>query len=360
MKTFEMKLRGFGMFSLVAMSALPLFFASCSSDNDPVETESEVTDGFTEIQLSGLLLDGNIGEWNAKTSNTRSATTGPTTNYLSSGETINLTVNKYNTTGSVETQLYQQTATVSGNSGVLTTTTRMFYPYDDLSVDVYGYKNCSIPEVGSGDNKTTPVKNGISLITDVNLDQSTAANYNASDFLWAQATNQSRSDSNITLTLAHMMARIKLDIKGTSEVAGLNLKLKQIKLGSVIYKSTYTVNRSSKTENVTAGNTTGDIILFKSENGVTINKDLSESCKAILVPQKLTAAKTITLETVDSKGNAGKSFTFEIASGKEFEQGKSYTYTVTVSTQKLTVEAKITDWDEVTAEEIDAEYNFGN
>jgi hypothetical protein len=69
MKTFEMKLRGFGMFSLVAMSALPLFFASCSSDNDPVETESEENE-LTEIQLASTILTGNVSEWSANTRGT--------------------------------------------------------------------------------------------------------------------------------------------------------------------------------------------------------------------------------------------------------------------------------------------------
>jgi hypothetical protein len=350
-----------GILSLMTMGAL---LASCSNNDDPVvSNEPEEATGLTEIQLSGLLLDGNIGEWNAKNPSTRDAAVStPTTAYLGNGETINLTVNKYNSTGSVETQLYQQVATVSGTSGVLTTTNRMFYPYDGLNVDVYGYKNCTVPEVENGDSKTTPVKDGIVLTTDVKLDQYNTTSYEASDFLWAQATDQARDTKNITLTLAHMMARIQLTITGTSEVEGLNLKLKQIKLGGVIYKSTYTVNRDSKTENVTADTDadTDDIILFYDKDGVTINKDLKESCKAIIVPQKLTAAKTITLETVDSNNAAGKSFTFEIASGKEFKQGKSYNYEVTVSTQKLTVEAKITDWDEVATESVDANYQFGN
>jgi hypothetical protein len=354
-------LKQMGAISLLTMGALPLLLASCSSNGDDPINSSE-NDELTEIRLAGNVLDGSVSDWLARMSNTRSSST-PSTKALAENETMNVTVNKT----SDESQLYQM-STTANSSGVLNGEYRMFFPSDGGNVDIYAYRGCTVPTVEA--TTANPVKNGIVLTTDVKTDQSTDENYTASDFIYGQACNQAKTPDNISITLGHMLSRIQLKVKGaaassteTDQLAKLGLKLKKITLSAIQYKSTYTINKTTQTTAVSpTGNETSEITLYSKENAdaVAINKGLDlGTLKAVVLPQ--TVGKdgiTVTLHTIDANNKAGKSFTFTILKGSNIEQGKSYTYNVTISTEALNVAAQITDWDEVAAQDVDADYSF--
>jgi endonuclease G len=351
MKTFEMKLRGFGMFSLVAMSALPLFFASCSSDNDPVETES-MENELTEIQLSGVEISSLIDNWSGNAPATRATSSAIN---LTSGSTVNVTVN--NTSSKV--QMYQQTLT-AGTNGALSGKAKMYFPADGNGVDVYAYNGVkTIPTVDS----KTPVKANTELSIENEADQSTTDNYTKSDFIFGQKLAQSRENSNITVELKHLLSRIKLTVAGSDQVGDLNLKLTKITLDAVKYKGTYTVGTT--VGDVSVSDETSPIILYNKSDGIVINDELTLSdIKAVVMPQTLAAATKITFSTYDTNNKKeGKDFTFSIPADTKFEAGKSYNYKVTVATKGITVIGTIVDWVNGFTNgdtEIDAEYNFGN
>jgi hypothetical protein len=53
----------------------------------------------------------------------------------------------------------------------------------------------------------------------------------------------------------------------------------------------------------------------------------------------------------------GKSFTYTFPKDTNYEAGKSYNYTVTLSSYGLNVTAKITNWDEQENKEISADFD---
>jgi hypothetical protein len=350
MKTFEMKLRGFGMFSLVAMSALPLFFASCSSDNDPVETESEDNE-LTEIQLASTILTGNVSEWSA---NTR----GTDVTYTNVSKTW-ATINTHN---SAQDPLYNQELTYSSTKNLLTGSTAMYYPVNGENVDVYLYNgNCTVdPNTNSG-----KVKHGSKLTVTAYTNQTkvNASNQEGSDFIYGHAIDQKRRTDNLTVSMKHLMSQFTLDVKvGTdSETKKLNLRISEITLGKLINTSTYTVDSTKVNSLDTKGQAADATITLYSSDGVALSawngQDSTEkSLRAIFLPQNM-KGKVLTISTKELDSNqAGKSFTYTFPD-TDFKEGKKYVYTMTVSAMSLNITAKVVDWETQSNVDIEAGYD---
>jgi hypothetical protein len=349
MKTFEMKLRGFGMFSLVAMSALPLFFASCSSDNDPVETESEENE-LTEIQLASTVLTGSVGEWSANTRATSATYTNVSEAYA--------TINRYDD----KTQLYNQKLSYSGTLNLLTGDKAMYYPTDGTNVDIYLYNGNYKIDTNTNEGK---VKSGSKFTVSALADQTNenSSNQEKSDFIFGQKLNQQRSVNNVEVTMDHLMSQFALNVTaGTdSNTQALKLRITKITLGKLINTSTYTVGSEIDTLVTKELASDTEIILYNNSDGVALttwNSDgnKGKSLKAIVLPQNM-KGKTLTISTKEvGSETAGKSFTYTFPN-TELKKGKKHVYNMTVSAMSLKVTAKVLDWDEQTAVDIEAGYD---
>jgi hypothetical protein len=332
MKLFTSNAREMALISMFTLSAAPILFSSCSK-----ESEENTTKSVTEIRLRSAVVEGSVADW------TRAS--AGTTN-LNSGKTIFVTVNKVN-----HTQLYQQELT-AGSNGVMSGEETMYFPLDGTNVNIYAYQGTiSIPEVESSDNgNTTPVKERTELTVTTDSIQTTTAKREASDFIYGEKTNVERTSDHITVQMAHMFARVTLNVSADSSISGFRAKLKKVTISDVINKATYTVGN---TDNAVVASTSNDdkatLTLFSSADGIDVPSNFSQKDTAVVVPQSMNG-KVLTFATDQ------KSYTFKFSNTK-FEAGKSYAYNVKLTAIGLTIAVEVKDWKAQDAVDIDAEYD---
>jgi hypothetical protein len=313
-------------------------FSSCSKDNGL--TNDIDSDDLTEIKLTSTIVNGNISSW------TRTRGDGDGTTPVPADDTLRLCVN--NATG---TKLYLQTIT-AGNDGKMTGATAMYFPISGDNVDLYAYRGTL--NFDSNTKKET-LENGTIINASVLVDQSTSDNYKVSDFIFGETLNQKRTHEQVEVILGHVFSRIVVTVKGSEDIAKQNMKLTAIKVNGSIIKGTYTIGESSNTWTTSTSDDDKKSITFfnSTDGGVAITaENVVKEQKAVIVPQSMAGN---TLELVTNYND--KSFTYTFPEGTKYEAGKSYNYTVTLSSYGLNVTAKITDWDEQKNQDISADFD---
>lgn len=341
MKVLKSTRRGMGLAALIALSASPLLFTSCSSHEDPINSESE-TNGLTEISLASNVVNGNANEWASKANvaSTESSSSTSTTDVTK----VHASINNHVT----EAKMYDQDLNASDDAEkLLKGTTRMFYPTTGENVDIYLYNGGNWE--ASGD-----VKSGSTITVTAEADQSATSGRDASDFIFGQAINK-RTKESVEVTMYHMMTQFDLtvNVEEATKAQFGDLKITSIELNNLATSATYTINRDKDAYEMTPGSTTGNFTMFKSSTGVALSswEAPTDGIAAIFVPQSV-ADKTLTITT-----SANKTFKYTFPKGITFDQGKKYVYTISISGMELKVTAKVVDWDVQDNVDIDASYD---
>lgn len=166
----------------------------------------------------------------------------------------------------------------------------------------------------------------------VKEDQSDPSGYLASDLLFAKQTIEKvgKSTNTVGLTFSHQLSRIELQIDNTEKQEDLNdatVIINNTKIGATFNLSTGLIEVSDKESS--------DIIL---------SKDVGEASVlyAVVVPQTINSGTK--LFTIDI---GEKEFTATLGSNMKFESGKSYTFTINLKSQDVTLtlgDLKVNDW----------------
>lgn len=291
------------------LAAAALAFAACGND------ETDNWNG--EIRLrSGLDVQ----------QTTRAATNIQATQF-DSGENIDVYITEATTTEhpTITTTYGRPLVYTVGDGGALSTTKQPFYPSSGNGVNIFAVypKGTSIAA-----NNTFTIKD----------DQSTDANYKASDLMYGAPTNNatvSRTKDAVSLTFTHLLSKVTVELvsgAGNPSLDGAVVKLKNVKPST-----TLTANNSTKSIS-TADGTATDITVMTATSSVL-------SGSAIVVPQTLaTTFIEVTLATggvltSNTLTNGGNSLTSVV-----LESGKAYKYTITVNLTSLDVTSSITPW----------------
>lgn len=160
----------------------------------------------------------------------------------------------------------------------------------------------------------------------VNADQSTLANYKASDFLWGKASGMAPAEEAVPITTTHSMSNILVYLEAgdgftADDFAALS---KSVKVCNV--KNNATINLATGVATATGSAT--DITLYNE----------GEYYRALIVPQTVadgTNLLTITVEGVD--------YTF--AKGFTFEANKQHKFTMIINKTSGGVDIGIGGWD---------------
>lgn len=160
----------------------------------------------------------------------------------------------------------------------------------------------------------------------VKADQSTLANYKASDFLWGKASGMAPAEEAVPITTTHSMSNILVYLEAgdgftADDFAALS---KSVKVCNV--KNNATINLATGVATATGSAT--DITLYNE----------GEYYRALVVPQTVadgTNLLTITVEGVD--------YTF--AKGFTFEANKQHKFTMTINKTSGGVDIGIGGWD---------------
>ena len=172
----------------------------------------------------------------------------------------------------------------------------------------------------------------------VNTDQSTNAEYLASDLLWATASSE-KTETAIPLTFSHKLAKINVTLVPENEDDDLN--------GATI--SIYNT-KTSTTFNPTTG-VISDATGEPQEIIAGVTTDDAYTASAIVIPQEV-SGKFIKIT------HEGKTYYYKLSSGKTLASGTSYSFTLSVKGKQLiNTGSSINPWnpDSEEGEEGDAE-----
>lgn len=258
--------------------------------------------------------------------------------------------------------------TTPGDLTLVTTSNQPYFPENkSKTIDIYAFS----PRTGVYTTTTAE----LSTLTAQNVfstkaDQTTDANYLASDFVWGNATGvtytqASSTTSRIGITMEHMLSKVNVNIapgdgmEGSStdilsKLDGVKITLNKVKLDGTVNFTTGAVSVRAD-DGTTYTNTPTGVVLtsatdktkkttFTSGSTTTYNACTSS---AIIIPQKL-AKGTDTdpfLEISIPNGTTTPSiYKVKLSADITLDAKKVYTFNIIVNAQSLSLTTSITNW----------------
>lgn len=158
----------------------------------------------------------------------------------------------------------------------------------------------------------------------LSADQSTEQKYYACDFLAGKATNVAPTESDVPITVNHLMSQISIEL-----VAGNGFTDESLAASSVAIKINNLLTQS------TINLATMEAVASGSGTEVTPWKD-GNAYRALIVPQTVEEGNLITV-TVDERE-------FNLTGGFTFESGNLHKFTVTVNKVSNGINVGINQW----------------
>lgn len=281
-----------------AIAALAL--TACSNDD--------------EIKVGGdnaILLTSSLN-----VAETRAATDIQTSAF-DAGETVDVYITEHNG-GNNPTTYPQPIEYSTAAGGALTVGTQYYYPTSGNGVNIYALY---------------PATAATGELFTIKDDQSTDANYKASDLMYGKpATNNpvSPSANAVDIRFSHLLSKVTINLKPGANVTSLDGA--EVKLLGVKPSTTLTASKDGCSIGAASGDATPITVMTATET-VT-------SGSAIIVPQTL--PEMFLQVTLD-----GATLTGKLDSGApELTAGNAYTYNITVNMRggALEIEGSITPW----------------
>lgn len=284
---------------LAAIAALAL--TACSNDD--------------EIKVGGdnaILLTSSLD-----VAETRAATDIQTSAF-DADETVDVYITE-NNGGNNPTTYPQPIEYTTGAGGALTVGTQYYYPTSGNGVNIYALY------------PATAATGELFTIAD---DQSTDANYKASDLMYGKPASNpvSPSANAVNIKFTHLLSKVTINLIEGANVTSLNGA--KVELLGVKPSTTLTADINGYSITAASGNATPITVMTATET-VT-------SGSAIIVPQTL--PEMFLQVTLD-----GATLTGKLDSGApELTAGNEYTYDITVNVRggALEIEGSITPWDD--------------
>ena len=299
---------------LATMFAAAFAFTSCSSDD--AESQTQKVDQNRTIRLVSTLEKGG----------TRSTTDPQSGTSLSTSS--NLAIWAINTTADPDETLEngnneQYSVDGNGNLTPKTATNTMTWP-EGATLDFYAYA-----PYNSGYSYNAA--NGFS----VQADQSTEADYLASDLVLARATGKTYdAQTPVALSFNHMLSKVNITIK---EDANSNVDLANAVVSITNTLPTTTFNPSTGELGVASGEVTEITAATIAADLVEGDATSTATACAVVVPQNL-AAETAFVKIVTA-GEDSKTLIGKLSAATTLEGGNSYSMTISVGeiTEPVTI-----------------------
>ena len=216
--------------------------------------------------------------------------------------------------------------TADGNGGLtaVNTESKVYYPKTG-SVDIYAYapyqSTWNVTDVNANQDFT------------VQADQSSEANYLASDLIWATPkTGQASTTDALALPFAHKLSKININI--VNNRSGLSLKGATVSILNTVRTATISPSTGAVAakDGVTASAVTAAAYGTESEPTATTASPTTAS--AIIVPQTIAANTKFIQVVTNAAQNNNESITLTAkigTSAKTFAANKRYKYTLTIN-----------------------------
>lgn len=237
---------------------------------------------------------------------------------FAAGTDISVMVND-NTTGDIVVTYPLQTYTADGIGG-LSTSVKQYYPASGSSVNICAYH---------------PWDAQASLTFSVKADQTSTANYRASDLMWARLTNVTKDtpEADRVLKFDHLFSKVIIKLLKGNGVTDAEMNAARIMLGDndLVMGGTFGASDGSFERD----NTNKGTLLIATDAGTSLHA-------AVVVPQDMDGKKLTVGFVANDIVYATQSYIIPPAT--IFEAGMKYTYTITVNKAELVVTTEITDW----------------
>lgn len=247
------------------------------------------------------------------------AATDIQTSAFDAGETVDVYITE-NNGGNNPTTYPQPIEYSTAAGGALTVGTQYYYPTSGNGVNIYALY---------------PATAATGELFTIKEDQSTDANYKASDLMYGKpATNNpvSPSANAVDIKFSHLLSKVTINLIAGANVTSLDGA--KVELLGVKPSTTLTAGINGHSITAASGDATPITVMTATET-VT-------SGSAIIVPQTL--PEMFLQVTLD-----GATLTGKLASGApELTAGNAYTYDITVNMRggALEIEGSITPWDD--------------
>lgn len=292
---------------LFAATALTL--AACSNDEN-------LNDGPVPIRLSSGIEVQEV---------TRAAT-DIQGNAFGAGESVDVFIREDVPTGQTATTKYEFPLTyTTGTGGAMNPPAgkQPYFPTSGNGVNIYAYYPVDVVRY---------IEDTETVEFTVKSDQSTDADYKASDLMFAEAANVSRTANAVPLTFTHRLSKVTIILEAGAGLEEADLVGAKVELLDV--KPEVTITTITCSISAAEGDPT-NITVFTSAEGAL-------SGSAIVVPQELPAR--FVRVTLDDGGVLVGTLSGNVR--PNLESGNAYTYTITANLTGLDITASITPWNE--------------
>ena len=311
-KSKKQMAKGLCLFAGVALGAAVL--AGCSSE-DLSRTQGG---GQPKVEVTASVLSAELQAATRAADGLNIASTG----FSDNTKTVYIGVNK-GSAGASDWTGYEFGISGTGNSQTLTAppSNGPEFPSGVTSVSVYGWYPYNSA------NKTFTV----------NSNQSSDANYNASDLMLANSQTCSHDGSSVTaanLTFRHALTKMKVTV-----TPGANVTINSITLKSM--KPTVTINDADKA-NLSVGEASGevtDITLFSGSSTSAVTQ-------CAVFPGQEKAAGALLVVNASANGGSPTDVTYSLDGAKTFSADKQYVMNIALNATAVeTGSVTLTGWE---------------
>lgn len=193
--------------------------------------------------------------------------------------------------------------------------TTLYWRDNQTPVDIYGYypgaNAISDPAAYMfevKENQNAPAANG------------DLAGYEASDLLWGKVSKIQPTDQTIVVKYGHILAGVRVSLQKGTGISDIEWE----KLGKTVL-----IDNTVRTANVDLG--TGTVTPVGSIDRSVQMLEQSEDYRAIVIPQTISAGKTLISVTID-----GTAYTHKLTSAMNYQAGKLHNFTITINKSETT------------------------
>ena len=216
------------------------------------------------------------------------------------------------------------------NNGHLSFSQPQYFPANGNGIDVYGvYPNSVMPGAAA-----------FSVLTY----QSDAANYRASDLMYASCVTNHKKGTPVSLSFQHKLSKVTVELVAGKGFEGAEADLNdaEVKITNTSTKCTFDAINKNGIGTISASTSSSDI------QDITIgtwNSESKNKMSAIVIPQTVSAGKELFEVTLNGINKPYK-YKIPAGSGVTFSEGKVYNYKLTVNKAGIVVNSTITNWDD--------------
>ena len=308
--------------------ALLAALASCSNDH--------VLYDYTKTDNTPIEIATSIGGVDVLTKAATDVYGGESSKHFDKGTEVNVYIFEHVEGEQTRVYTYGDNGKVvytAEENGVLKASPTNYFPGNGHGIDIYGIYPNSI--VASTQQQTFSV----------NTNQSDDANYKASDLMFAAKQLVTERKTTPTLTFKHQLSKVIVILEKGHGLNETDLNDAEVKILNTKPSCTIESVGENEMKNIAASGDTDPITVGRWNNETT-----SSGLAAIVVPQKI--ADGTALIQVTLRNNVIYTYKYTTKSGENqftgFTSGNQHTFTLTLSTSGITVNAEISGWVEGT------------